>query len=215
MIAKNRKVVFRLSRYKNALQRFRNLGFLKIYSEYLAEAVGVTSSVVRKDFSLFGVSGNKRGGYRIDAILDKLNLILGKSELQQVIIVGAGNIGSAIVKYRGFEKGCIKVAAAFDIDPAKVRPNMAVPVLPLDQMSVFVKENQIQIGILAVPDESAQTVINQMADAGIRGFLNFSQISVTVPNDCYMSSVNLEIELENLIYFVNAAQQAPDSDNHR
>ena len=207
MIAKNRKVIFRLSRYKSALQRFRNLGFQKIYSEYLAESVGVTSSVVRKDFSLFGVSGNKRGGYRIDDILAKLNLILGKNEVQKIVIVGAGNIGSAMVKFRGFERGCISVAAAFDIDPSKLRENMAIPVLPLERLDAFVREHQIKIGVVAVPDEAAQGVINQMAKAGIQGFLTFTQGPVTVPNGCHHSQVNLEIELENLIYFVNTDRE--------
>ena len=89
----NKNCIIRLSRYKNALIRFKTLGFIKIFSEYLADAVGVTSAQVRKDFSLFGISGNKRGGYQIDALITKLNSILGKNEVQKVVLVGAGQLG--------------------------------------------------------------------------------------------------------------------------
>ena len=100
----SKRVILRLSRYRNALTRFQALGFIKIFSEYLADAVGVTSAQVRKDFSLFGVSGNKRGGYQIDALIAKLSSILGKNETQKVILVGAGQLGSALLNYRNFEK---------------------------------------------------------------------------------------------------------------
>jgi redox-sensing transcriptional repressor len=115
----NKKCILRLLRYKNALHRFDGLGFVKIFSDNLADAVGVTASQVRKDFSLFGISGNKRGGYQIDALLEKLNGLMGKNETQKVVIVGGGHIGTALMKYKGFEKEGIKIVACFDIDPTK------------------------------------------------------------------------------------------------
>ena len=87
----------------------------------------MTSAQVRKDFSLFGISGNKRGGYNIDALIDKLNSILGKNQLHKVVVVGAGNFGSALLKYKNFEKQGIKIEAAFDIDPAKGSQSRACP----------------------------------------------------------------------------------------
>ena len=104
-----KKTLTRLIRHKNALQRFKKLGFIKVFSDNLADATGSTPSQVRKDFSLFGISGNKRGGYQINELLEQLNSILGKDKIHNVIVAGAGNIGSALLKYEGFEKEGIKI----------------------------------------------------------------------------------------------------------
>jgi redox-sensing transcriptional repressor len=205
----NKNSIIRLSRYKNALYRFKSLGFLKIFSDYLADAVGVTSAQVRKDFSLFGISGNKRGGYQIDALIEKLNDILGKNELQKVIMAGAGNLGNALMKYKNFEKEGIKIIAAFDIDPAKHNSRLAVPVYALDDLEDFVQKAEIKIGIISVPDIAAQNILDMMIKAGIKGVLNFAPMQLRTAGDCIVSNVNLELELENLIYFVNASQKAP------
>jgi redox-sensing transcriptional repressor len=203
MIGK-KNCILRLSRYKNELYRFKELGFIKIFSEYLAEAVSVTSAQVRKDFSLFGISGNKRGGYNIDALIEKLNSILGKNQLQRVVLVGAGSLGSALLKYKSFEKQGIKIEAAFDIDPAKCSQKAGIPVLPFTEMDPYLKKSDIKIGILCVPEIAAQATFDAMIKAGIKGVLNFSPIQLKAPGDCIVSNVNLEEELENLIYFVNA-----------
>jgi redox-sensing transcriptional repressor len=185
------------------LTRFKALGFVKIFSEYLADSVGVTSAQVRKDFSLFGISGNKRGGYQIDALIGKLNDILGKNEIQKVVLVGAGHLGSALLKYRTFEQEGIKIIAAFDIDPAKQLQKNSIPVLPVEQIIDFVEKNEIKIAILCVPDIAAQQSLDILIKAGIKGVLNFAPIELKSPNECIINNVNLAVELENLIYFVN------------
>jgi len=205
-MAGKKNCILRLSRYKNELYRFKELGFIKIFSEYLAESVGVTSAQVRKDFSLFGVSGNKRGGYNIDALIDRLNSILGKNQLQKVIVVGAGNLGSALLKYKNFEKQGIRIEAAFDIDPAKCSQKIGIAVYPLPSLESFVNKNGIMIAILCVPEIAAQGTIDTLVKAGIRGVLNFSPIQLKTPENIVVTNVNLEVELENLIYFVNARQ---------
>jgi len=206
----NKNCILRLSRYKNALYRFKSLGFFKIFSDYLADAVGVTSAQVRKDFSLFGISGNKRGGYKIDSLIEKLNDILGKNELQKVIMAGAGNLGSALIKYKNFEKEGIKIVAAFDIDPAKHNSRLPVPVLPLEDLEQYVMINKTKIGIISVPDIAAQHILDVMIKAGICGVLNFAPIQLKASESCIINNVNLELELENLIYFVNAMQKSPN-----
>jgi redox-sensing transcriptional repressor len=203
----NKNCILRLSRYKNALYRFKSLGFYKIFSDYLADAVGVTSAQVRKDFSLFGISGNKRGGYQIDILIEKLNDILGKNELQKVVMAGAGNLGSALMKYKNFEKEGIKIVAAFDIDPAKHNQRQPIPVYPLDDLEKFVRDNEIKIGIISVPDIAAQHTFDIMVKSGIKGVLNFAPIQLKTSNNCIVNNINLELELENLIYFVNALQK--------
>jgi len=203
----NKNCIIRLSRYKNALYRLQALGFVKVFSDNLADAVGGTASQVRKDFSIFGISGNKKGGYQIDSLLEKLNSILGKDQLQRVIVIGAGHIGSALMRYRGFEKEGIKIVAGFDIDPSKINRSASVPVLPLEEAKAFIKSNGIRIAILAVPDIAAQTAADLICTSGIKGILNFAPLRLKAAEGCIINNVNLEIELENLIYFVNVIEK--------
>jgi redox-sensing transcriptional repressor len=199
----NKNCIIRLSKYKNALNRLQVLGFVRVFSDNLADAIGVTASQVRKDFSIFGISGNKRGGYKIEELIERINNILGKNELNKVIIVGAGKLGMALLKYKGFEKEGIKIVASFDLDPTKYAGDADVPVLPLDELGNFVRKNNIRIGIIAVPDMAAQSVADSMFLAGIKGILNFAPIRLKSPEDRVLNNVNMEVELENLIYFVN------------
>ncbi|MFA5004752.1 MAG: redox-sensing transcriptional repressor Rex [Candidatus Omnitrophota bacterium] len=203
----NKNCIIRLSRYKNALYRLQALGFVKVFSDNLADSVGSTASQVRKDFSLFGISGNKKGGYQINALLEKLNSILGKDQLQKVIVIGAGHIGSALMRYRGFEKEGIRIVAGFDIDPAKINRNNTVPVLPLEEAKAYIKSQGIKIAILAVPDIAAQQAADLISASGIKGILNFAPLGLKNAEGCIINNVNLEIELENLIYFVNVTEK--------
>jgi len=204
---KNRKSIIRLSRYKNELNRFKSQGAVRIVSNDLADAVGVTASQVRKDFSLFGICGNRRGGYKIDELLAWMNKILRKNEVQKVIIIGAGNIGSALMQYGGFAKEGIEIVAAFDADPFKYRRTGGLPIYPMEQLNSFVRENGIGVGIIAVPENAAQPVLDSMVAAGIRGVLNFAPIRLRAPEDCVINSVNLVPELETVIYFTNNGRE--------
>ncbi|MCK4999809.1 MAG: redox-sensing transcriptional repressor Rex [Anaerohalosphaera sp.] len=206
----NRKCIIRLSRYKNALERLKALGFVKVFSDNLADASGATPSQVRKDFSIFGITGNRRGGYIVDELVTQLREILGKNKIQKVVLVGAGHIGTALLRYKGFETGGIKIIAAFDIDPSKNNNKTDIPVLPMEQLSEFVKSEQVKIGILAIPDVAAQQVSEIMLSAGIRGILNFAPIQLRGSEGSVISTINLEVELENLIYFVNASGKIVD-----
>jgi len=194
-----------LSRYKNALNRLKALNFVRVFSDNLADAAGVTAAQVRKDFSLFGITGNRRGGYKVDELSDQLNKILGKDQLQEVVIIGVGNIGQALLHYGGLVKSGIKIAAGFDIDPAKFDREAQPPVLPLEDLVGVVTERGIALGVLAVPDYAAQQVLELMLSAGIRGVLNFAPICLKAPEGCVVNNINIESELENLIYFVNAS----------
>ncbi len=204
----NKHCIERLSRYKSALPKLKSLGFVKVFSDNMADAAGVTSSQVRKDFSLFGLTGNKKGGYIIDELIEKLNSILGKNEIQKVIIVGAGNIGQALMKYKGFDQDGIKIAAAFDFDEQKVDRQAQIPVLPLSEMKDFVKNQKIKIGVVAVPESAASAVVDTMTQSGIKGILNFAPVRLRGLEDTIISSVNLVSELENVIYFVNVSGKA-------
>lgn len=202
----NRSRVLRLSRYKNAVLRLKSLNFVRVFSDNLADATGVTAAQVRKDFSFFGISGNRRGGYVVDELLSQLNKILGKDHFHDFIIAGVGNIGKALLRYQGFEKSSIRIAAGFDIDPTKYNPNGNVPILPLEQMNEYIVKNGINLGIIAVPDYAAQQVLELMKSAGIKGILNFAPICLRETSDCVINNINLVTELENIIYFVESAE---------
>lgn len=201
----NRSCIIRLSRYKNALNRLKTLNFVRVFSDNLADAAGVTAAQVRKDFSLFGITGNRRGGYKVDELSEQLHRILGKDQLQEFVVVGVGNIGRALLHYKGLEKSGIRIAAGFDIDPAKYDAESSSPVMPLENLVDFVRTRGIKLGILAVPDYAAQQVLELMLSAGVKGVLNFAPICLKAPGGCVINNINLETELENLIYFVNAS----------
>jgi redox-sensing transcriptional repressor len=203
-IMANRSCIIRLSRYKNALNRLRTLNFVRVFSDNLADAAGVTAAQVRKDFSLFGITGNRRGGYKVQELADQLNRILGKEQLQEFVLIGVGNIGRALLHYSGFERSGIHLLAGFDIDPAKYDSEGKPPILPLEQLADFAKARDIRLAIVAVPDYAAQQVLGLVLSAGIKGVLNFAPICLKAPDGCVVNNINLETELENLIYFVNA-----------
>ena len=104
----NENCILRLSRYKNSLLKFKRLGLMRVFSENLADAVGVTAAQVRKDFSIFGIRGNRRGGYQVDQLIMQIRKILGKDKVHNFILVGTGNLGKALLRYPGFEKSVFK-----------------------------------------------------------------------------------------------------------
>jgi len=207
----NRICVIRLSRYKNSLRRLKSLNFVRVFSENLADAAGVTATQVRKDFSIFGITGNRRGGYQVDELIKQLNKILGKDKIHRFVLVGLGNLGRALLRYGGFEVSGIKIVAGFDIDAAKIDPNAEIPVFALEHLPDYVKKNKIRFGIIAVPDFAAQQILELMLPAGIKGILNFAPICLKGPQDCVVHNINLVTELENIIYFVNAAKNTRDT----
>lgn len=199
----NSERISRLLKYKNLLYQLKALGFVRVFSDNIADSLDISSSLVRRDFSAFEIKGNQKGGYQIETVLEHINDILGKSEMQKVIIVGAGRIGEALMHYTGFQKEGIKIVAAFDIDLKKISDQRSIPVLPLDQLKAFVAKNDIRIAVMATPELAAQQTIELLKDAGIRGILSFSALSFKSGNDVTIANINIEHELENLIYRVN------------
>ena len=198
-----RKTVYRLSLYGRALQRARANNVETVSSEALAKAAGVKPTQLRKDLTYFGQFGTRGLGYNVKALSNAITDVLGTARLQPVILVGAGNLGSALLKYPGFAKEGFEVAAAFDANPRAVRPkNIGVQVLPMTQLREFVASHQVKMAILTVPATVAQEVANELIDAGILAILNFAPIILQVPDHAVVNNVNLAIELENLSYFI-------------
>ncbi len=203
----SKKLINRILRYKDSLKQLKSLGFVKVFSDNIADAVGVTPSQVRKDFSIFGMPGNKRGGYQIDNLLEDFNRILGKDKVRNVIVVGTGNLGSALIKYKHFENEGIKIIAGFDNNETRIDEDAAVPVYHIDRMEDFINSNKIDIGIITVPETVAQQVMDTLVGAGIKGVLNFAPVQLRAKDDIILHNIHLQTELECLIYFVNISDR--------
>src|SRR4030042_5202383 len=142
----NKNIIIRLSKYKNSLKKLKSFGFKKVFSDNIADSIGVTPSQVRKDFSVFGIPGNKKGGYTVDELIEELNKILGKNEINKIIVAGAGNLGTALIKYEIFRKEGIQIVAGFDIDPERIDENSSIPIYHVNKLPDFIKSNDIHIG---------------------------------------------------------------------
>ncbi|MBA7523686.1 Redox-sensing transcriptional repressor Rex [subsurface metagenome] len=142
----------------------------------------------------------KKGGYVINELLVTINEIFQKSEVQNVIIAGMGNIGKALSQYKNFKKNNINIVAAFDIDPAKHTKKFGISVYPLNKLTSLIKEYNVNIAIIAVPDIAAQEICNILVINGIKGIMNFSPVVLQVPEDVIVNNINLGNELEGLIY---------------
>jgi redox-sensing transcriptional repressor len=198
-----RKTVYRLSLYYRALQRLKGNQIETVSSAALAKAAGVKPTQLRKDLTYFGQFGTRGLGYSVAALSAKLTEVLGTTHLQPVILVGAGHLGSALLRYGGFAKEGFEVVAAFDIDPSRKRSReLGVPLYAMTKLREFVAAQKIKMAILTVPATVAQEVANELVGAGILAVLNFAPIILQVPDNVVVNNVDLAIELENLSYFI-------------
>ena len=198
-----RKTVYRLSLYYRALQRARDAHVETVSSAALAKAAGVKPTQLRKDLTYFGQFGTRGLGYNVAQLSSALTEVLGTTHLQPVILVGAGHLGSALLRYHGFAKEGFEVVAAFDIDASRQRArDLGVKVLPMNKLDEFVRERRIKIAILTVPANVAQEVANTIVAAGVQAILNFAPVILQVPDKVVINNVDLAIELENLSYFI-------------
>jgi redox-sensing transcriptional repressor len=197
-----RKTIYRLSIYLRCLARLHENGISTVSSDALAKAAGVKSTQLRKDLAYFGTFGTRGLGYDVTDLFKKISEELGTSRLQPVILVGVGNLGLALLSYRGFEKEGFEIVAAFDAVPARKRDKeIKQPIHGMDGLPEFVNKQRVKMAILTVPAVAAQEVANLLIRAGITGILNFSPIVLSVPEEVMVNNVNLAIELENLSYF--------------
>tara|TARA_B100000902_G_scaffold361153_1_gene378368 strand:+ start:7137 stop:7688 length:552 start_codon:yes stop_codon:yes gene_type:complete len=178
-------------------------GVETVSSNSLAKAAGVKSAQLRKDLAHFGQFGTRGLGYSVDALIEVINGVLGTSSLLPVILVGVGNLGSALLRYSGFNREGFEISAAFESDPKRLNAVSAeIPVMDVSQMTKYVMDNDVKIAIMAVPAETAQEVANSLVNAGVQAFLNFSSTVLKTPDNVIVNSVDLALELEHLSYFV-------------
>ena len=198
-----KKAIYRLSIYYRCLQKLNANGVDTVSSTTLARAAGVKPAQLRKDLAYFGQFGTRGLGYPVELLSATIRETLGREHLQPVILVGAGNLGSALLRYHGFEKEGFEVIAAFDANPVATRARgVKIPVFAESELENFIAKHSVKLAILCVPVEFAQSVVNRLVAAGIQGVLNFSPIVLEVSPDVTVNNVDLALELEHLSYFI-------------
>ncbi len=204
-------VIDRLLKYRDVMQKMKELGFVRVFSDNMADAVGVSPSLVRKDFSIFGLTGNKRGGYQIEELISRLNIVLGKDRKQKIIIIGCGKMGRALMNYNGFPRVGIRVAAGFDSDPAILDETAPIPVFHISKIKDFIAEKGIQVAVLTVPESSAQSIIDSLKKTSIKGIINFAPLSLRSSETLIVQNINVEQEIENIFYQIHSSESSESS----
>jgi redox-sensing transcriptional repressor len=196
-------VVSRLSLYLRELQHLVRDGNETTSSTQLGKLLGFTDAQVRKDLAYFGQFGYPGIGYRCGELITAIKRILGTNQPWPMAIVGLGNLGRALMGYRGFQQQGFQLVAAFDVDPAKVGKSVeGIPVHHLDDVTTIVREHAIRLAIVAVPAASAQKVADALVSAGVEGILNFAPVTLSLPKQVRTVGVDLAIELEQLSFAV-------------
>ncbi len=200
-------VVRRLALYSRLLSDLELNSVEKISSSDLAELLGINSAQVRKDLAYFGQFGVPGFGYYVSDLRNNLKRILRTDREVKVILVGVGNLGSALVSYGGFQRQGFKITMAFDADRRKVGSSRGtLEVHHIDELEARLKEIGADIAVLAVPGDACQGVADRLVSAGVRGILNFVPRRLSVPDHVKVHYVDLSIEMETLSYYLRSQE---------
>lgn len=196
--------VRRLSTYYRILRSLEAHGDTEpLSSERMSHLTGFTAAQVRRDLAYFGSFGKRGVGYDINELQHSLRTILGIDHIWAIALVGVGNLGTALLSYRGFSTQGFHIVSAFDSDATKHgRRFGSIVVRPLEELAEAVVEQQIQMAIVAVPAAEAQNVVDHIVNAGIKGILNFAPMKLQVPRGFPLANVDLSIEIEYLSYLL-------------
>lgn len=203
----------RIFLYRACLVRLQLMGVEKVFSFTLANETGVTPDQVRKDFSEFNIKGNKRGGYDINDLLEKMEKLFHRNKDNNIVLIGMGNMGLALSKYSKFVQRNMNIVATFDIDPFKQKMRSGIPVYSMSRLQEIIDRFRVKVAILAVPEISAQEVADELIRYGITGIVNFAPVLLKVTPEVIINNVNLCDELESVIYYVHKQMNANGSKN--
>jgi len=195
------KTVTRLSIYLRCLEELETDGITSVSSKQLAERFGLNSAQVRKDLAYFGQFGVRGLGYYIAELKHNLERILGLKQDWEVALVGAGNLGSALIAYKGFQARGFRLGMAFDTDPAKIGLCVdGVQILDVAKLVPTIRKKKIKIAVVAVPAVAAQSVADLLVEAGVNAILNFAPVQLSVPVGVKVQNVDLSVLLKTLSY---------------
>lgn len=201
-------VISRLPRYFRYLGELKDEGIERVSSQELSDIMKVTASQIRQDFNNFGGFGQQGYGYKVEYLYEEIGKILGLDKKHNLIIIGAGNLGQALANYMNFERRGFLFKGLFDNNPAlfgkKIRD---MEVRPMEELSAFVRENNIDIAVLTIPKSGAVAVAEQLVKDGIRGIWNFAHVDLNVPKSIQVENVHLSDSLMKLTYNINRYEQ--------
>jgi redox-sensing transcriptional repressor len=198
-----RIIIGRLPLYLRALNRLKKDGYSYASSRELGKLLDISAAQIRKDLSHFGELGKRGKGYEIEFLVCKLNQILNTDVIWDMFVIGAGDLGSGLARYKGFATRGFRVSAIFDIDPGKIGKTIgSLVVKDIREMCDFVAENNIQIAVLAIPAEDAQHVIDDLVEVGITAILNYAPIYIKTPDGVQIEHIDPSVHLQKLSYFL-------------
>ncbi|NOR87462.1 MAG: redox-sensing transcriptional repressor Rex [Bacteroidales bacterium] len=196
------KTVERLSQYRRNLLICESRGKKHIFSHEIANIHHITPVQVRRDIMLIGYTGTLRKGYNVNELVSLIGEILDKKEGQKVAIVGAGNLGRAIMKYFHNRRDKLSISAAFDNSPDKINTDYdGIKIYHVDDLKKVVQEKGIAIAVVSVPVSEAESTAKILVDAGIQGILNYTPRPINVPAHIYLEEYDMITSLEKVAYF--------------
>jgi redox-sensing transcriptional repressor len=194
----------RLARYLRVLHRLEREGIPKVSSKELADRLDANAAQIRKDFSYFGEFGVRGVGYEVNYLIGELSRCLGLDLEWKVVIVGAGKLGSALARYRGFQEEGFKLAGIFDSSRRLIGEDVdGLRVQPEKDLEAFIRDNQIEIAILTVPAESAQLVADKAISGGVKGIVNFAPVRLAPAPGVFVRQVDLSTELMVVSFYLS------------
>lgn len=197
-------VIRRLPRYYRHLGELIEMGVERISSNELSVRMKVTASQIRQDLNNFGGFGQQGYGYNVEYLYIEIGKILGLNKSHNLILIGAGNLGQALANYMNFEKRGFIITGIFDINPSLVGKKVRnIPIQPMENMSGFIQENDIDIAVLTIPKTGAVKVAEQLVECGIRGIWNFAHVDLEVPDNVLVENVHLSDSLMKLSYQIS------------
>lgn len=205
-------VIRRLPIYARALRLLEEEGSDSVSSDELADRVGVTAAQIRRDLSFFGRFGTQGKGYDVSMLIQAVEHILHLDREWDVALVGFGHLGRAVADYHGFERSPFRVNLIFDADPEVIgqRSEFGVTVEPAEKLIDRVRQQQIQIGIVAVPASSAQGVTDRLVKAGVRAILNYAPVTLIVPEEVWVREIEPISAMQSMTYYLGERRDSKD-----
>ena len=196
-------VIGRLPIYLRALERMLIEGRRVTSSQELGERLGISAAQIRKDLSQFGEFGKQGTGYSIEYLADQIRQILKVDRVWDVVVIGAGDIGSAIARYQGFTNRGFNVTMLFDNDPQKIGTKVGpFTVQSTADLEEMISQAEVKIAMIATPGSAAQGVADRLVEAGIKCILNYAPISLNVPEDVRVQYTDPVIHLQRMTYYL-------------
>ena len=203
-------VIKRLPKYYRYLELIGDKGIIRVSSQELSKITGLTASQIRQYLNHFGAFGQQGYGYNVEELKIELEKIMGVDKPYNVVIIGFGNIGSALLNYSGFKKKGFKVVGIFDSSP-EIIGNKAndVVIKDVSELEEVVTREKVDIAILAIPAIPAQEITDKLVACGIKGIWNFAPIDLKLPRNVVLENVHLDGSLLTLTYYMNSLKDYP------